>query len=244
MCSKDVEDGYCLTDIAEGKVPTGSTNASSVLASSVSASIAAAEPSSASAVNATSNVVSLAAVKFTIQSVAPTELFITVQSAARRLFRRQSLGSSSSSKSTTSTSSAAPSSASSTTSTTLSATDPSYALTGILPNAATWSSASLPFLFLSSNMSSSLLCTQCTKTILATYVSWESRMPYALGLANSPLLGQQGALWTGVGEVCGGGFLSSIASQAGQASLASGAGRIAVKGGVGLLAVALVALWM
>ncbi|ORY55534.1 hypothetical protein BCR35DRAFT_310035 [Leucosporidium creatinivorum] len=247
VCAKDAEDGYCLTDIASGNVPVGSSAASSALASSVSANLTAAPTSG---VNTTNNIVSLAATaKYTIPSLSPAELYFQVQSAARRLFRRQSISSSSSkssSSSATSTSSAATSSASSnaTSSSTLSEVDPSYALTGILPNSNTWRENSLPFLFLSTNMSSSLLCTQCTKTIFATYVSWESRIPYALGLSNSPILGSQGTLWTGIGEVCGSGFLSSIASQAGQSSLASGAGRIAVKGGVGLLAVALVALWM
>lgn len=243
VCAKDAEDGYCLTDIATGTVPVGSSAASSALASSVSANLTAAP----TGVNTTSKVVSLAAtVKYTIPSLTPAELYFQVQSAARRLFRRQSVSSSSkaASSSSSSTSSAATSSASSTSSSTLSEVDPSYALTGILPNSNTWRTNSLPFLFLSPNMSSSLLCTQCTKTIFATYVSWESRIPYALGLSNSPILGSQGTLWTGIGEVCGSGFLSSIASQAGQSSLASGAGKIAVKGGVGLLAVALVALWM
>ena len=94
----------------------------------------------------------------------------------------------------------------------------------LLPNATTYRLTSLPFLFLSPNMSSTLLCTSCTKTILAAYVAWESRSPYALGLSNSPLLGGQGDLWAGVGAVCGGGFLESISSEAGQKALLSGAG--------------------
>ncbi|KPV72935.1 uncharacterized protein RHOBADRAFT_1111, partial [Rhodotorula graminis WP1] len=91
----------------------------------------------------------------------------------------------------------------------------SFDVPSILPNAATWSSASLPFLFLSPSMSSTVLCSQCTKSILSAYVAWESRMPYALGLANSPLLKGQGSLWTATGEKCGGGFLESVTKQAG-----------------------------
>lgn len=49
---------------------------------------------------------------------------------------------------------------------------------GLLPNAKTFSESGLPFLFISKDMSSSQLCTSCTKSILASYVSFETDFPY------------------------------------------------------------------
>ncbi|GAA5853203.1 hypothetical protein JCM9279_006260 [Rhodotorula babjevae] len=121
----------------------------------------------------------------------------------------------------------------------------SFDVPSILPNAATWSSASLPFLFLSPSMSSTVLCSQCTKSILSAYVAWESRMPYALGLANSPLLKGQGSLWTATGEKCGGGFLESVTKQAGETNLTGGAAQgLAVRASGVLGAVVLAATFL
>ncbi|GAA5941260.1 hypothetical protein JCM1841_003613 [Sporobolomyces salmonicolor] len=108
-----------------------------------------------------------------------------------------------------------------------SASPNSYSLPSVLPNSETWRTSSLPFLFLSPNMSSTVVCSSCTKLILSSYVAWESRQPYALGLANSPMLGSQGTLWTGVGDKCGSGFLEAIAKQAGQSNLTGGVARTA-----------------
>lgn len=92
----------------------------------------------------------------------------------------------------------------------------------LLPNATTFRSTNLPFLFLSGSMGSSALCVPCTKSILAAYVGWETDFPYATGLSSSPLLGGQAGLWTDIGNVCGSGFLSAITQQAGS-NIASGA---------------------
>ncbi|GAA6040821.1 hypothetical protein JCM8097_007728 [Rhodosporidiobolus ruineniae] len=118
-----------------------------------------------------------------------------------------------------------------------------YTLPSVLPSATTFSSSALPFLLLTPNLTSSVLCSSCTKSILATYVAWESRMPYALGLANSPMLGGQGALWTQVGGTCGEGFLEATAKQAGQENLTGGAASLAGRvGAVMALAVAVAAV--
>ncbi|GAA5843806.1 hypothetical protein JCM11251_001806 [Rhodosporidiobolus azoricus] len=124
-----------------------------------------------------------------------------------------------------------------------------YTLPSLLPSASTWRTSHLPFLFLSPSStlfpSSSVLCSSCTKSILAAYVAFESRQPYLLGLANSPLLGGQGEVWTGVGERCGNGFLEAAAKEAGQANLTGGAtGAVKVAGGVlvGVVAAVMVAL--
>ncbi|GAA5909606.1 hypothetical protein JCM8208_007198 [Rhodotorula glutinis] len=190
---------------------------------------------------------------FEIDVPAPPSLYVQITGAVKRLVRRQWNGDSSSSSAwssaaasasrsgssaqasaSASSSSGANSSAAASNSTSTASTSSlgddsttagvqSFDVPSILPNAATWSSASLPFLFLSPSMSSTVLCSQCTKSILSAYVAWESRMPYALGLANSPLLKGQGSLWTATGEKCGGGFLESVTKQAGETNLTGGA---------------------
>lgn len=50
-------------------------------------------------------------------------------------------------------------------------------------------------------------------------------MPYILGLSNSPLLGGQGDLYTGVGDVCGAGFLGSIEGVAGKGLTSASGGK-------------------
>lgn len=85
----------------------------------------------------------------------------------------------------------------------------------ISPNTTTYRLTSLPYLFLQPNMSSSLLCASCTKTVMAAYASWEAQIPYALGLSSSPILGNQMALWQGISETCGANFTQSITDLAG-----------------------------
>lgn len=116
----------------------------------------------------------------------------------------------------------------------------------ITPNTTTYLSTGIAYLFLQPNMSSSLLCTSCTKSILASYVAWEAQVPYALGLASSPILGKQSALWSSVSSTCGTTFMNSITSQAGILSAngtsspstgtSAGAATVAQVGFVGVIA--------
>lgn len=48
----------------------------------------------------------------------------------------------------------------------------------LLPNATTFRTTNLPFLFLSGEMGQKQLCTPCTKNILAAYVGFETDYPY------------------------------------------------------------------
>ena len=90
----------------------------------------------------------------------------------------------------------------------------SYA-TIITPNATTYRNTNLPFLFLDPTMSSSALCTPCTREIMVAYIKWESRQPYALGLSQSPILGGQSALWNAINSTCGATFVNAITSEVG-----------------------------
>lgn len=273
VCSKDVNGGSCLTDIATGSVPAGSlaanstSNATTPLAaisntataplSSLAAAplpLATLAPSvnqsrNASVVSVTANatvltnssraVVLAASPSFTIQTYAgaaldPRNLYTRLTAAAtrfaRRFGKRQATAGTASALGTplANGSSIAP------------ANSPT-AIYGALPNIQTWTSTGLPFMFLSQNMSSNILCTTCTKEILGAYVSWELRQPYALGLGNSPLLSKQSDLWTGIGEVCGTGFLSAVAQEAG-AQIASSGGSKLEKASGAALAFAVVAI--
>ncbi|KAJ9115325.1 hypothetical protein QFC24_007034 [Naganishia onofrii] len=83
------------------------------------------------------------------------------------------------------------------------------------PNTTTFRTTSLSYLFLQPNMSASILCTTCTKNVMASYVAWEAQTPYALGLGASPILGAQQALWESLGATCGANFTQQITAAAG-----------------------------
>lgn len=242
VCTRDESGGFCLDDIAQRSMPASSTGANATSIVSSKSAVASASSSSSSNKNSTNNATAPAAPKqnfavlaatntesdYSIPVPAPPSLYIQISSAARRLLRRQWSSGAASSSSSSSAAAAAPSSSSSSSSAApvVSLNEAgvhAFDVPSILPDAQTWSTSNLPFLFLSPNMTSSVLCSSCTKQILAAYVAWESRMPYALGLANSPLLSGQGDLWTGLGQVCGTGFLQAVTQQAGETNLAGGA---------------------
>ncbi|GAA5832860.1 hypothetical protein JCM5353_003733 [Sporobolomyces roseus] len=248
ICEEDGVGGYCLIDIAKGDVPSTSPTSSSSSNSTSSPSASSAASASSQAVAAPSpsalTVNSTTSDKFvmlaatsgdsSIEAPAPPSLYVQITSVAKRLLRRQqasaevwgsssassSMQASPSASSTNMTTSAAGSSNSSSSS---SGSTNSFDLPSLLPNSQTYRTLSLPFLFLTSSLPSSTLCTPCTKQILTNYISFESRQPYALGLANSPILGGQGELWKGTGEKCGSGFLSNIMEMSGQQELTGSA---------------------
>ncbi|GAA5842780.1 hypothetical protein JCM3766R1_007156 [Sporobolomyces carnicolor] len=241
ICEEDGAGGYCLIDIAKGDVPSSSsaTSIASVVnaSSSASASSSVASASASSlAVNSTGSekfIMLAASTSSSIEAPAPPSLYIQITSVAKRLLRRQQSaaeswsGSSSGSYSASASSQASPSGSAATGNSTSSSSNSTSASTfklpSVLPNSQTYRSMSLPFLFLSSSLPSTTLCTPCTKQILTNYISFESRQPYALGLANSPILGGQGELWQGTGEKCGSGFLSNIMQMSGQQELTGAA---------------------
>ncbi|WVW79451.1 hypothetical protein I302_101420 [Kwoniella bestiolae CBS 10118] len=88
-------------------------------------------------------------------------------------------------------------------------------VTVIKPNTATYKSTNLPFLFLQPSMASSALCTPCTREVMVAYVRWETQVPYALGLKQSPILGGQSDLWNAINSTCGVPFINAIKSEVG-----------------------------
>ncbi|WVQ81478.1 hypothetical protein IAT38_003602 [Cryptococcus sp. DSM 104549] len=113
--------------------------------------------------------------------------------------------------------------------------------TVITPNATTYKSTNLPFLFLQPSMASSALCTPCTREVMVAYVKWETQVPYALGLKQSPILGGQSALWSAINGTCGSAYVNAILAQVGSltsnSSSAAGSVFVGQSGVAGLTAV-------
>ncbi|KAI5118707.1 hypothetical protein M0805_004507 [Coniferiporia weirii] len=105
----------------------------------------------------------------------------------------------------------------------------------LLPNTTTYRNSNLAFLFLTPNMTSDALCVPCTRSVLSAYITFEESVPYALGVANSPILGGQPDLYNAVTSTCGSNFMSGAVQAAGGLSngLISGAvPRVATEGGM------------
>lgn len=99
-----------------------------------------------------------------------------------------------------------------------SSSDASQAAVSIVPNTTTFAQNNLLFLFLSPNLTSSELCTSCTRDIMGAYISFESDVPYAPGIASSALMSGQTDLYKGVLSSCGSSFMSGAAQAAGAIS--------------------------
>lgn len=87
--------------------------------------------------------------------------------------------------------------------------------TAITPDISAYRSSNLPFLFISPELDNSVLCTACTRNIMAAYITWESSIAYAPGLTQSGLLGGQPTLYSGIQDKCGANFLSGPVQAAG-----------------------------
>lgn len=90
------------------------------------------------------------------------------------------------------------------------------------PNATTFQSANILFLFLNGSAPASTLCTSCTTNIMSAWMEFEAALPYAPGLAQSPLISGQSDLYKGIISQCGNAFLSSAVQAAG--GISSGPG--------------------
>lgn len=70
------------------------------------------------------------------------------------------------------------------------------------------------FFFLSGDSDKDMLCTECSKHVLAAYISYELSSPYAPGLENSDVLKSQQSIYERAKSICGNGFVASINKQA------------------------------
>jgi len=85
----------------------------------------------------------------------------------------------------------------------------------LVPNTTTFRTTGLAFLFLTPDMSANELCVSCTRQILSAYIDFEQSVPYGPGLASSPVLGGQTALFNAVNSTCGASFMSGAVQAAG-----------------------------
>ncbi|CAD7069203.1 unnamed protein product [Tilletia caries] len=73
----------------------------------------------------------------------------------------------------------------------------------------------IAFLFVQPSSSKDILCSECTRNILASYIQFEISVPYAVGLSSSLFLRGQSALYAKTKEVCGTSFADDIDHQSG-----------------------------
>ncbi|OCH92537.1 hypothetical protein OBBRIDRAFT_811591 [Obba rivulosa] len=85
----------------------------------------------------------------------------------------------------------------------------------VVPNVTTYEANNIVFLFLNPSLPSAQLCTPCARSIITSYISFESSTPYGPGLGSSQLLGGQSALYQAVQTTCGASFLSGAVQAAG-----------------------------
>ncbi|KLO18691.1 hypothetical protein SCHPADRAFT_885993 [Schizopora paradoxa] len=85
----------------------------------------------------------------------------------------------------------------------------------LVPNTTTFATTGLAFLFLTPDMTANQLCVSCTRQVLSAYMNFEQTVPYGPGLASSPLISGQNALYTAVNSTCGASFMSGAVQAAG-----------------------------
>ena len=104
------------------------------------------------------------------------------------------------------------------------------------------SNSNIAYLFLQPTSDKSVLCSSCSKNIMAAYISFETSIPYAIGLSNSDILNGQSQLYSTMKSVCGDSFTTSINEVAGTTAFAAvgGANQVATRLGLGLATAGLV----
>ena len=85
----------------------------------------------------------------------------------------------------------------------------------VIPNVQQFKSLNLVFLGLLPSLASAQLCQPCTRNVLNQYIQFMSAIPYAPGIANSPLMGGETDLYNAVQQKCGAPFLSGSVQAAG-----------------------------
>lgn len=102
--------------------------------------------------------------------------------------------------------------------------------------------SNIAFLFMRSTSDKSVLCSSCAKNIMASYISFETSIPYAIGLANSNILGNQASLYNSMESTCGAEFTTAINQVAGTTAFATvgGAGSLSIRVGTTLAMAVLV----
>lgn len=66
------------------------------------------------------------------------------------------------------------------------------------------------FLFISSSSPKSILCSRCSQNILASYIKFETSIPYAIGLRTSEILAPQSDIYKAAKTDCGRDFVAQV----------------------------------
>lgn len=90
----------------------------------------------------------------------------------------------------------------------------------LIPNVTTYKDSNLLFFFLKPDTPSAQLCTTCARSVLLSYIQFQTSVPYAPGLGVSPLMGGQGDLYSAMTKTCGATFFTGGVSAVG--GIASG----------------------
>lgn len=85
----------------------------------------------------------------------------------------------------------------------------------ITPNLQQFRNSNLVFLGILPSLAADQLCRTCTRNVLNQYIQFISSIPYAPGIANSPLMGGEPDLYNAVQQKCGAPFLSGSVQAAG-----------------------------
>jgi hypothetical protein len=91
------------------------------------------------------------------------------------------------------------------------------------PNATTYTTSNILFLFLKPDLASDKLCTPCSRSVLLPYVNLESNLPFAYSITESMLKGQS-ALYDAIQQKCGKDFMGGAVQAAGGLSGGLGSG--------------------
>lgn len=86
------------------------------------------------------------------------------------------------------------------------------------------SGSNIAFLFLQPTAGKDKLCSTCAQNILASYISFETSIPYAIGLSNSDVLSGQSDLYKAGKKQCGDDWAKKVNSIAGTTDFAKVAG--------------------
>lgn len=88
------------------------------------------------------------------------------------------------------------------------------------------SQSNIAYLFLQPNSDKNLLCSSCSKNIMAAYITFETSIPYAIGLSNSDQLKGQSALYKAMQATCGQSFTTNVNQKAGTTAFAEVGGAL------------------
>lgn len=93
----------------------------------------------------------------------------------------------------------------------------------------------IAFLFLQPDSDKSILCGTCAQSILASYIKFETALPYAIGLSNSHIFSGQSALYKAGQSTCGDDWATKVNEIAGTTDFAKVAGAAGLKTSLALL---------